>query len=518
LTTADSTLAMSPAGSAREGEGIVDPLPLVRQTVRSLLLASPAFQELDPPRQRRLAEAMVRVCSTAASLIREEIDSERRAWTALDQAPPATPLAAEPDQTNAPVSSAGGEPLAQAQAAGQEFSGVAAERVAGTTRAILNAVSFPRFVTELINGVFKAMLDSDLQQMNAYVELLNNVAASTEGFAAANLGADRARTWLAERYPASFEVVGPSSELDGPGEESGDQSTLQLRAGASMPPAPALRTDLGLGDDEPVPISDPERVLVPLAQRRLAKMRQEMLATMVLLGMQRIVVESGRIHASMRFHIDTRSAAHADQGSTLDVRNQVNASGSFGYGPWGASAAVSNTIGYVSTQRSQTTEEMNTDLDLNSSVEINFKSDYLPWDRLATPGQARTIRENSRNPSAEQTAGRAETPQERATRAAQSDEARRREIDARLNRPAPIPAPSPGAPGTIEAAEQARARANREAAARPRTGARDSRSAQPNAENRSQSAQSNSENRSAAPSSSGAPNAQPARNQETRAG
>ena len=102
-----------------------------------------------------------------------------------------------------------------------------------------------------------------------------------------------------------------------------------------------------------------------------------MLATMVMLGMPRIVIESGRLHASMRFHIDTRSAAADDRGSSFDVRNEAEASGSFGYGPWGASAKVKNTIGYVSTQRTQTTEEMNTDLDLNSSVELVFKTDYL---------------------------------------------------------------------------------------------------------------------------------------------
>ena len=48
----------------------------------------------------------------------------------------------------------------------------------------------------------------------------------------------------------------------------------------------------------------------------------------------------------------------------------MNASGSFGVGLWGVSASMLNTIGYVSTQRTQTTEEMNTDLDLNSSVEV----------------------------------------------------------------------------------------------------------------------------------------------------
>ena len=44
---------------------------------------------------------------------------------------------------------------------------------------------------------------------------------------------------------------------------------------------------------------------------------------------------------------------------------------------------MTNTIGYVSTQKTQTSEEMNTDLDLTSSVELVFKSDYVPLDRLA---------------------------------------------------------------------------------------------------------------------------------------
>ena len=65
--------------------------------------------------------------------------------------------------------------------AGAAFSGVATDRLAGTTAAVLNAVSFPRFVTELITGVFKAMNNSNQQQMQAYVDLIRNVAATTEG-------------------------------------------------------------------------------------------------------------------------------------------------------------------------------------------------------------------------------------------------------------------------------------------------------------------------------------------------
>ena len=64
-------------------------------------------------------------------------------------------------------------------------------------------------------------------------------------------------------------------------------------------------------------------------------MRQEMLASMVMLGMQRIVIDSGKINAAMRFHIDTRSAAKADEGSRFELQNKINAEAHGGIGIWG---------------------------------------------------------------------------------------------------------------------------------------------------------------------------------------
>jgi hypothetical protein len=419
---------------------VADDVPDVRRTVRALLESVPGFAELDEDQRRSLAQGLVQVCRAAAALA----DEEEHGGTQAREA------GVEPT-----------EPLAAAQSAGDEFSGVSAQRVASTTQAILNAVSFPRFVTDLLNGVFKAIIDSSMQQLDSYVELLNNVAASTEGFADANMGPDRARQWLADRYPGSFELSGEEDPEFRDPDEPADR-TLRLRPGASMPSPEAMRVDLGLAEGETVPSGDPERTLVPLARRRLAAMRQEMLATMVMLGMQRIVIDSGRIAASMRFHIDTRSAAQEDRGNTLDFRNTIDASGSFGTGVWGASVRMQNTIGYVSTQQTQTTEEMNTDLDLNSSVEVVFRSDYLPLNRLAPDSQVAQIRENSRNPSAEaEEAIRART--RRAELAGTSDTARRAGLDARLRPPsAPPPAPRPGEPGSVQDAERVR----REAAAR----------------------------------------------------
>jgi len=82
----------------------------------------------------------------------------------------------------------------------------------------------------------------------------------------------------------------------------------------------------------------------------------------------------------MRFHIDTRSTAKL----------------------LGVEAKMQDTIRYVSTQKQQSTEEMNTDLDLNSSVELIFKTDYLPLDRMAGKGQVDGIKVNTINPDGEE--------------------------------------------------------------------------------------------------------------------
>jgi hypothetical protein len=406
------------------------PSPRVRDALRELLSAGDEFRRLDPETRRAIANGLVRICDTGHALA---VESATAGDVARRAAAPA-----------------------RAMSAGSEFSGVAAQRVAGTTREILNAVSFPRFVTDLINGVFKAILDSNQQQLDSYVDLIRNVAATTEGFAGANVGLDGARRWLAERFPASFEVTGgepPSGgarkpEDDWAGDDQDSGARLRLRAGASMPGEAALRTALGIGEKDPVPTGDPER-LVPVAQASLARNRQQMLGTLLMLGMQRIVIESGRLHAAMRFHIDTRSAAAEDRGSRFDMQNKVDASARFGLGPWGASANIQNTIGYVSTQRTQTTEEMNTDLELNSGVELVFRTDYLPLDRLAGKGTADRIRVNTLNPDEEnRRALEARTERQKSQRDAEQKRGAKleSELTPRPAPPTPPPPPTPPSP------------------------------------------------------------------------
>jgi hypothetical protein len=348
------------------------------------------------------------------------------------------------------------QPVARGMTAGSDYSGVSASRVADTTRAILNAVSFPRFVTELINGVFKALNDSNQQQLASYIELIQNVSSTLDGFADANVGISGARSWLAERFPGSFVVQGDEDLKPEPGMSADERRELQaerdastrlrLVPGGSMPSAAALKAAFGLGPEEDAPSTGDPESLVPLARSAIARNRQKMLSTMVMMGMQRIVIESGKLSASMRFHIDTRSAAAADAGSSFDTRTNMDVSGGAKFGPWGMEAKVQSTIGYVSTQRSQTTEEMNTDLDLSSNVELIFKTDYVQLDRLAGGPTQERIRVNAMNPEAEaRLASDARTARRTAEGAAET--ARGNQLNERLARPGPLPPSATKVPG-----------------------------------------------------------------------
>ena len=403
------------------------PSPDVRAAVKALLSASTDFHTLDPDTKKAIAGSVVRIADSARALATDIEKPQQRL------------------------------PVAQAMNAGNDFSGVAADKVAGTTKAILEAISFPRFVTELINGVFKAMNDSNQQQLASYIELIQNVSNTLDGFADANVGISGARAWLAERFPGSFVVQGDEDLKPEPGMSAEEKKELQaerdastrlrLIAGASMPTPAALKAAFGMGPDETAPSAGDPETLVPLARTAIAKNRQQMLSTMVMMGMQRIVIESGRLSASMRFHIDTRSAAASDVGSSFDTRTSTDASAGAKFGPWGIEAKVQSTIGYVSTNRSQTTEEMNTDLDLASNVELIFKTDYVQLDRLAGGPTQERIRVNAMNPEAEAKLA-AEDRKARRTSDDAAETARATRMNEGLARPGALPPSATKAPET----------------------------------------------------------------------
>ncbi|MDZ3832310.1 MAG: hypothetical protein U0S50_10880 [Sphingopyxis sp.] len=389
-------------GAEPTAQTLAVPPDAIRHAVRERLTADDAASNVDPGSQREIANALVRIAHAAQLL--------------GDEAAPAPPPAA----------------ASRAMDAGDDFSSAAVDRVAGSTRRILNAISFPRFVSELINGVFKAMLDTNQAQLQQYVELVRGVSQSLDGFASMGGGDDAAKRWLAERFPASYEIE--AQDPDDRPDPDDDPEPLRLISRGSAPSADALRAALGVEPDTEMPGTSPSE-LIPFVRQSLARNRQQMLATMVQMGMQRIVIDAGRISAGMRFHIDASSAAAEQNTSAFDTRTSIGASGSVGFGWWSASASVNSTIGYVSTNDRRTSQDLNASADLTSSVELQFRTDQVPLDRIASENTVDRLRLNTLNPEREMEINR------------EADEARLRTrselATARASRAAPTVAPNP---------------------------------------------------------------------------
>lgn len=361
---------------------------LARKEVRELLQSSPAFAQLSPLQRQRLAHDLVKVSAYTAALMQEQFALSEQ----LDQVPMLVRRTIDPY-----ASAAGGvepAPLAQAAAgppppppppAAEEWSPRAANQVAKVTRATLNAIEFPKFVADLIKGTYQAIVDSSIKQMEAYAELISNVAKTVSDFESDNITDNQARDYLASKYPGHFKVQA---------DDSG--AKVVVAPGAEGKPPPNFQNDLGLTEDVALSDDEAESKLVPAARRKLAENRHQLLSTMVMMGVNRIVVTSGHIRAGLTFRIDAHDHATAATASEFDEQNTTVAGSWFGFG----GAATANSLTYVSTSKKDSTDDLDVHADLTGEVDLKFKSDYLPLERMATPQMIGAIQGNTPNPAA----------------------------------------------------------------------------------------------------------------------
>src|SRR6185295_19943913 len=146
----------------------------VRAQVRALLESSPAFQALSAPDQRAFANSMVRV---GAFLSRDPVGDDR--------GPPVGALA-DPGQngqsgqsgqngqngqngaTRDAVDDLKARLAAKPKLIGEEFKAGAVREGVEQFGELVKKVDFPAFVSGLVNGVFKAVVDASMEQMRAY--------------------------------------------------------------------------------------------------------------------------------------------------------------------------------------------------------------------------------------------------------------------------------------------------------------------------------------------------------------
>jgi hypothetical protein len=337
--------------------------------VKALLEAAPAFYRLPPATREKMSADLRKISTYTAALIHDDWSQSRK----LDQ----TPLVRA-------------RRVVEGFVQGEEgtFTPVAASSVAKITEDTLNAIAFPTFVADLIKGTFQAIVDASIQQMEAYALLLSNVAKTVDDFMSDNISDNNARDWLVGAYPQSVEL-----------DTSSGTPKVRPKAGAEdSANQPNFRRDLNLSEDVSIDESSVEEMLVPAARRKLAQMRQQTLATMVLMGMNRIVVTRGRIKASMGFRIDSTDRSTTQYASNFETKHESQMKYGWFLSP--VSASVKNSVTYVSSTKKDSESELNVNADLTGEVDLQFKSDYFPLERFATTGVIAQIQQNTPNPNA----------------------------------------------------------------------------------------------------------------------
>ncbi len=352
--------------------------------VKALLESAPAFHQLPLGARAKMRDDLEKIASYTAALIHDDWSQSAK----LNQ----TPVVRERRVIEGEVTP-GAAPRARSLAEGfvtnedGQPTPVAASNVARITEDTLNAIAFPTFVADLIKGTFQAIVESSIQQMEAYAELLSNVSKTVDEFMADNISDNNARDWLAGAYPQSVQLSTASG-----------QPRLEPAPGAEDAEQPNFQRDLNLTEEVSLDEDTIEGVLVPAARRRIAQSRQQTLATMVLMGMNRIVVTRGRIKAAMGFRIDTTDTSRAEFADKFDTKTEIKAR--YGWFRSPVKASMKTTVSYVSSSKKSSESEIDVSADLTGEVDLRFKSDYFPLERFADTGVIAQIQDNTPNPGA----------------------------------------------------------------------------------------------------------------------
>ncbi|MBX3086377.1 MAG: hypothetical protein KF716_32370 [Anaerolineae bacterium] len=308
-----------------------------------------------------------------------------------------------------------------------KFVAQSAREGAAVAGALLREVNFPEFVSGLINGVFHSIVKSSIQQMEAYGQLVKSVAQSLNQFRDENVSVNQGRDHLVDSNPDLFEITMDTGDF---GEGGGPRVTLKDGVDEDA----ALKR-LNEGREKPISSLDDETIegeLVPQARTELATSRQQLLATMVLMGINRIIVTDGKIAAKVMYDFRAQdnfkyrmSATNYDYDPTA-VKRTAEGQRESNYQGGESTSSYNKDQGYQSQNRdasyyskgtykttaepvmtmmsveaSMTDAALQTRANLAGSVEVNFKSETFPLERMADSFQIGMI-QNASQPRSKQ--------------------------------------------------------------------------------------------------------------------
>ncbi len=407
----------------------VTSLDQTRLRVRDMLTRSPAFLALSPEERRKVAHDTVNVFhflgdQAPLQMAGGPAAAAMGASGPYAQAQRGDGFGGSGSQVNT-GSAQGQVPVTGVTHTAPEppegaFRAGAAREGAAVAGALLQSVNFVEFVGGLIQNVYVAIVDASIKQMQAYGEMVASVAKSVDEFKRDNITANQGRDFLVDQFPDLFDI---STEGDFFGEGRGEPRVVLREGVDDREAAERVGRELNLqGEQQPRGLDSDtlEKIIVPAAQMQLALSRQRLLATTLLMGLQKIVVTDGRISAKVMYNFRSkdvmsrrRRAVEFDYGDQVkttrrgawdrgDEGYQYDRSGSgddrktsIDRGKRWSKGHYQSTTEPVIEMQSVTTESTTGSLEataaLAGAVDINFKSESVDLNKIADTIQMNQI-------------------------------------------------------------------------------------------------------------------------------
>jgi hypothetical protein len=238
-------------------------------------------------------------------------------------------------------------------------------------KTFMDGVDFPKFVKDLLKGVFDANMAVVISQMDEYIKLMKAATADVSKFvnaidAAASFG------YLVENGNDDF----------GLGEDDDGNQTLVGKDGTVLATALPNGKSSDIGDNE-------LKARIMDAKIKMAQEQRAILRETILMGVTRLVVERGTVKAGVVFDIKANEKIELkDKAAKKDATSSgssIEASGGFlGKIFGGPSGGYTNSQQHSTISISSGKSTNSTDLkaQVTGSVEIIFKTDYFKLDNF----------------------------------------------------------------------------------------------------------------------------------------
>lgn len=358
---------------------------VIEREVRGMLERSPSFHALSLEDRRGILDSTTRV---ARQLVEQQVTAPpppaRRDPYAVGQdappfpGPPGTPGGPFPGPPGGPPPPPPREVTPQTDERWRVDERFRAEGIAAgvaQTGRILREVDFPGFVSSLVKGVFNAVVDASIQQMKAYGELVNSVAMSISDFADQHVDPGEGQKHLAKKYPNIFEVASGKLQVKEDYDDGEGMPDFQAELGLDAPVE-------DLGDEDSL------QKLIAASRTEIARGRQQLLATTILMGINRIIVTDGKINAKLKFDfVATDSISRAGMSADYDTHNQVM-EGEVSLADTYVKGRFEKPVSLlVSSSSGESAANISAEANLTGEVQLRFRSETFPLEKMMSSEQ-----------------------------------------------------------------------------------------------------------------------------------